>query len=48
MNDLINLFIISALLIMVLIGLIQSNTATGILLTFTLLCITCYFIIYHY
>lgn len=48
MNDLVNLFIISALLIMVLIGLIQSDTATGILLTFILLCITSYFIIYYY
>lgn len=43
-----SLFIIAAMLVMVLVGLIQSTTATGILLTFVLLCITAYFIIYFY
>lgn len=48
MNDLLSLFVIATMLVMVLIGLIQSNTANGILLSFVLLCITVYFIIYFY
>jgi len=46
MNDLLSLFVIATMLVMVLIGLIQSTTGTGILLSFVLLCITSYFIIY--
>ena len=48
MNDLLSLFIIAAFLIMVLIGLYQATTATGIILTFLLLCIVSYFIVYIY
>ena len=42
------LFIIAAFLVMVLVGLYQSETATGLLLTVGLLIIVAYFIIYVY
>jgi hypothetical protein len=48
MNDLVSLFIIAAFLVMVLIGLYQSETATGLLLTLVLLMFITYFIIYVY
>jgi hypothetical protein len=48
MNDLLSLFIIAAFLVMVLIGLYQSETATGLLLTIGLLMVVTYFIIYVY
>lgn len=48
MNDLLSLFIIAALLIMALISLYQSETATGLLITILLLIIITYYIIYVY
>ena len=48
MDDLLSLFIIAAFLLMVLVGLYQSETATGLLLTVGLLMIITYFIIYIY
>jgi hypothetical protein len=48
MNDLLSLFIIAAFLVMVLVGLYQSETATGLLLTLVLLMFVTYFIIYMY
>lgn len=48
MDDLLSLFIVSALAIMALVALIQAETAVGILSAFALIVITTYITIYVY
>jgi hypothetical protein len=48
MNDLLTLFIIAALLVMVLVGLYQSDSGTGLFLTLGLLIVVAYIIVYLY
>ncbi len=48
MDDLLSIFIIVALLLMALIGLIKADTFIGIIISFLLLVFTAYIVVYIY
>jgi len=48
MDDLLSLFVIGVLLILVLIGLIKSDTFYGIMGCLLLLCVVAYYVVYVY
>lgn len=48
MDDLLSLFVIAVLLILVLIGLIKSESFYGIMGCLFLLCVVAYYVVYIY
>jgi hypothetical protein len=48
MDDLLSIFIIVSLLLMSLIGLIKADTFMGIIISFLLITITAYIVVYIY